>query len=179
MINGHKIYIIAATDRNFGIGKNGLLPWDFKNDLKHFANITKATKDPNKQHLLVMGRATWDSIPEAFRPFRKRKNAVLDFNPNYELEGATVHGSIEDALEKAGDDVEDIFFIGGGSIYRQAMEHPLVDGVYLTHIDHEYDCDTFFPQVHERFGNKELLGHDHEDDIKLEYYLYSKQKQEK
>ncbi len=54
MINEHKIYTIAAVDKNFGIGKDKDLPWDFKKDLKHFFKITTTTKDPKKQNLLIM-----------------------------------------------------------------------------------------------------------------------------
>lgn len=170
----HKIYIIAAVDKNFGIGKNRTLPWNFKKDLKHFYKITTHTSDPNKKNMLIMGSTTWESIPERFRPFSKRKNTVLAFDPNFKAEGAEVFASMDEAIDSAGDDVENIFFIGGGSVYRQSIEHTKLTGVYLTHIDKEYDCDTFFPQIPERFSNITPLGEDEEDGVKFKFKLYEK-----
>ncbi len=173
-MNNHKIYVIAAVDKNFGIGKNKDLPWDFKKDLKHFYKITTKTEDPNKQNMLIMGSTTWESIPEEFRPFRKRKNAVLAWESSYKAEGASIYTSIDEALDSAGDDVENIFFIGGGMVYKQAIEHPKLTGVYLTHIDKEYDCDTFFPQIPKALSKVSKIGEDKEDGVKFEFKLYEK-----
>lgn len=173
MINNHKIYIIAAVDKNFGIGKNRTLPWDFKKDLKHFFQVTTKTSNPNKQNLLIMGKTTWESIPEKFRPFKKRKNAVLAWDKGYKVTGADTFSSIDEALNSAGEDVENIFFIGGGMIYKQAAEHEKLDGFYLTKINKEYDCDTFFPQIPERFKTETKLGSDEENGILMEYFLYN------
>lgn len=172
-MNNHKIYIIAAVDKKFGIGKNKTLPWDFKKDLKHFYNITTKTQDPKKENMLIMGNTTWESIPEKYRPLKKRKNAVLAWDPAYKVEGAEVYGSIDEALESAGDDIENIFFIGGGMVYKESMKHPKLTGVYLTHIDKEYDCDTFFPEIPEKFSKATKLGSDNEEGVNLEYLLYS------
>jgi dihydrofolate reductase len=174
-MNNHKIYVIAAVDKNFGIGKNKDLPWDFKKDLKHFYKITTKTQDPKKQNLLIMGNTTWESIPEKFRPFKKRKNAVLAWDPDYKAKGATVYGSIDEALDSAGPDIENIFFIGGGMVYRESIQHPRLTGVYLTHINKEYDCDTFFPEIPAKFSKITKLGEDQEDGVKFEFVVYEKE----
>ena len=169
----HKIYVIAAVDENFGIGKNNDLPWHFKKDMEFFKKTTTETEDPNKQNMLIMGSKTWESIPEKYRPFKDRENAVLAWDPEYKAKGATVYGSIDEALESAGDDIENIFFIGGGMIYKESIKHPKLTGVYLTHIEKQYDCDTFFPQIPEKFPQKSVIKEDWENGIKLTFTLYT------
>lgn len=169
----HKIYVIAAVDENFGIGKNNDLPWSFSKDMEFFKKTTTETKDPNKKNMLIMGNKTWESIPEKYRPFKGRENAVLAWDPKYKANGATVYGSIDEALDAAGDDIENIFFIGGGMIYKESILHPKLTGVYLTHIEKQYDCDTFFPELPEKFSNKKIVNEDRENGIKLEFALYT------
>ena len=69
--------IIVAVDSKNGIGKKGNLPWSFSADMKRFKEITSTTKDKSKQNAVVMGRKTWNSIPEKFRPLPGRLNLVL------------------------------------------------------------------------------------------------------
>jgi dihydrofolate reductase len=171
----HEIYVIAGVDKKFGIGKNNDLPWHFRKDMEFFKKITTKTQDPKKKNMLIMGSKTWESIPEKYRPFKDRENAVLAWDPDYKAKGADVFGSIDEALDSAGNDIENIFFIGGGMIYRESVKHPKLTGIYLTHIDKEYDCDTFFPEIPEKFNKKEKIGEEHEKGIKLEFLLYTTQ----
>jgi len=175
MINNHNLYIIVAADQKLGIGKDGKMPWHFKNELKYFQDVTTKTEDPEKQNMVLMGRTTWESIPKAHRPLPNRKNVVLTRNPNYEAEGATVCGSLDDALQEADDTIEDIFIIGGGKVFSEVMELPMLDGIYLTHIHTEFDCDTFFPVFPEYFGEPENLGSDKEEGVEYNYLLYRRQ----
>ena len=170
----HKIFIIVATDENNGIGKNGKMPWDLKDELRHFQEITTKTTDPDKQNMVIMGSTTWRSIPSKHRPLKNRKNVVLARDSDFEAEGATVSSSIEEALFLADGTVENIFIIGGASVYRQAIEKDIADGIYLTRIHEEYECDTFFPEIPEQFGEPMNLGGGEEDDISYNYLLYSK-----
>ena len=74
--------LIVAMDSQNGIGKNGQLPWHLPADLKHFKEITCTVRDPKKQNVVLMGRKTWDSIPEKFRPLPGRINVVLTRHPD-------------------------------------------------------------------------------------------------
>lgn len=154
-----EIYLIVATDQNNGIGYQGKMPWHFKEDLKHFANITTG-------HTVIMGRTTWQSLPESYRPLPGRDNIVLTSNPDLKLTGATVVHSLNQAIEKATTDK--VFIIGGGTVYAQALKELPVTGLYKTEIKHSYDCDTFFPEVPEKF-QKQLIS----STPNLDFFLYS------
>jgi dihydrofolate reductase len=171
-MKNHKIYIIAAVDENFGIGKNKDLPWSFKKDMKHFLKITTQTIDKDKKNMVIMGKRTWESIPEKFRPLKGRVNVILARDKVINADGAKICNSIDDALNSADDTIENIFFIGGGTVYAQAMNLSNLSGVYLTHIDKKYECDTFFPKVPEKFKKVSLLGEEIENGVTLKYILY-------
>lgn len=137
-----KIIAILAVDEEFWIWKWNDIPW--KSDLKNFKEITTFTQDSDKQNALIMGRKTWESIPEKFRPFSGRKNFVISsqIQKSEIYEGFT---GIENAIEKAqiDEEVESIFIIGWASIYNYVFEKDLVDEVYLTRIPGRHECDTF------------------------------------
>lgn len=174
-----KVYAIVAVEENFGIGKNGSIPWDLKNDMNHFKKITTETKDPTKQNGVFMGRTTWISLPEKHRPLTKRKNIILtreDEEPP-DTKGCEIKYSPESAIEalKADDSVETIFVIGGASIYKYSVENIDLDGVYLTRIRKNYDCDTFFPRIpNDKYKIEHKLGEAEENGIKIEFFLYTK-----
>ncbi|MBT6254456.1 dihydrofolate reductase [Candidatus Uhrbacteria bacterium] len=165
------LYIIAAVDNNNGIGKDGKLPWHFKTEMAHFKSVTTKTEDPNKKNMVIMGRTTWESIPESFRPLPERVNVVLTRRAEYEAEGALVANSFEQALELADDNVENIFAIGGMDIYSEAMERKDLSGIYLTRIDNVYDVDTYFPGIPGDFSDMTPLGADEEDGVDMLYML--------
>lgn len=177
MINNHNLYIIVAADQKLGIGKDGKMPWHLKNDLKYFQDVTTKTQDPEKQNMVLMGRTTWESIPEKYRPLPDRKNVVLTRDSKYEAEGADIYHSMEEALHAADDNIENIFIIGGGKVFSEIMTFPQLDGIYLTQIHETFDCDTFFPVIPERFGEGENLGNDsdQEEGVEYNYLLYSRQ----
>ena len=72
MINDHKIYIIAAVDEDFGLGKNNKLAWDYPSDMRHFKRITSNTETPGLQNAVIMGRNTWESLPKSQQPLPDR-----------------------------------------------------------------------------------------------------------
>ncbi|QQR83023.1 dihydrofolate reductase [Candidatus Peregrinibacteria bacterium] len=168
------LYLIVATDEQNGIGKNGDLPWRLKNELVYFQKVTSETTDASKQNMVVMGRTTWESIPENRRPLKNRKNVVLTRQTDFVANGATVVTTIDDALALADDSVESIFVIGGASVYEQFIAHPDLTGIYLTRLDHTFDCDAFFPEIPKSFGEPEALGGDTESEIRYNYLLYRK-----
>jgi dihydrofolate reductase len=157
--------ILAATP-SLGIGKNGTLPWpQLKKEMGYFARVTNRvpSSQRGKINAVIMGRKTWDSIPEKFRPLKGRLNVVITRVPaNFtaarslsqaNIEGPLAVGSLESALEKLGElsesaeggrDIHRVFVIGGSSIYNAALALPQTDRVLLTSIEKEYECDTFF-----------------------------------
>jgi dihydrofolate reductase len=173
-MNNHKIYIIVATDKNNGIGKDGKMPWSFKKEAKFFKQTTSQTKDKDKQNIVIMGRTTWESIPEKFRPLKNRINIILTHQKDYKVEGAVICNSIDEAFDKADNKVETIFIIGGARIYKENINNPKLAGIYITKIDKEYECDAFFPQIQETFSSIKSLGKEEENGIEFEYLLYEK-----
>jgi dihydrofolate reductase len=132
--------LIAAVARNRVIGKDNALLWHLPEDMRHFRETTRGKP-------VIMGRKTWESLPESFRPLPGRLNIVVSRNPAYQAPGATLVGSVDEAIRCAGE-AKEIFVIGGEELYRQAM--PRADRLYLTEIDAEFSGDAFFPEVSEQ-----------------------------
>lgn len=138
----HTITIIAAVTRDLAIGHGGDLLYHISDDLRHFKTLTMG-------HPIVMGRRTFESFPKGALP--GRRNIVVSRNSAYTAPGAETVGSLEEALalaatESEGIDPSEIFVIGGGQIYSQAL--PLAHRLELTLIDTERpDADTRFPAI--------------------------------
>ncbi len=169
--------IVVAVDEDRGIGKDGDLPWRLPADLKHFRSLTQGTLTPENQNAVVMGRKTWDSIPERFRPLPGRLNVVLTRNPALHVPGALMATGIADGLQKIAQEsrakpVEKVFIIGGASIYEQAMAMPECRSIYLTRILRSFSCDTFFPRYDRDFACTVVLdeGRDKELDYTIELW---------
>lgn len=129
-----KISIIAAISENRAIGKDNKLLWQIPGDLPRFKKLTIA-------HPIIMGRKTFESIG---RPLPNRTNIVLTLDSSYQAPGVVVVHSMDEALKAAKRvEKEEIFFVGGGQIYAQAIK--FADKLYLTLVEGEYDADTFFP----------------------------------
>ena len=138
-----RVSLIAAVAANGVIGKDNDLIWSLRDDMAFFKATTKG-------HHVIMGRKNWESIPERFRPLPGRPNIVLSRDATYIAEGATCLTSLQAALEKAGETGEDeAFIIGGAQIYGLALDSGVVDTMYLTHVEREYEGDTFFPEFAE------------------------------
>lgn len=127
--------IIVAVGLNQEIGYKGELLWNIPADMKQF-------KEKTLNHTVIMGRKTWESIPKKYRPLEKRENIVISRNKDYKAEGAIVCNSLEEATKFAHND---IFVIGGGEIYKEAIE--VVDELYVTHIYREFTADSYFPTI--------------------------------
>lgn len=145
--------IITAFDSQYGIGKNGQLAWNLPSDLKHFKEITASVTNPAKKNALIMGRKTWDSLPQKFRPLPGRVNMVLSRESNINLPSEVLFSkSLDDALNQlSSPGIENIFVIGGAQIYALAIGHSLCQKLYVTHLQGEYGCDTFFPPISKDF----------------------------
>ncbi|PXW96599.1 dihydrofolate reductase [Sphaerotilus hippei] len=127
--------LIAAVARNGAIGRDNQLLWHEAADAQHFRRTTMGCP-------VIMGRRTWDSLPERFRPLPGRRNLVLTRQAGWSASGAEPVASLQAALEALAD-VPRAFVIGGGELYAMAL--PLADELVLTEIDAELDGDTWFP----------------------------------
>ncbi|NQW65751.1 MAG: dihydrofolate reductase [Burkholderiales bacterium] len=131
------LHLIYARARNNVIGKNGDLPWHLPEDLAHFKRTTLG-------QAVVMGRITWESIPEKFRPLPGRKNVVVSRQAGYPALGATVVTSFQAALAMFPPD-EVVWLIGGAQLYAQAL--PMASQVVVTEIDDDFEGDAFAPTL--------------------------------
>ena len=136
-----KVSLIVAVSQNGVIGKDNDLIWHLPKDMKFF-------KDTTMGHHVIMGRKNFESIPHKFRPLPNRTNIVITRQSDYKAEGCVVVNSMEGALKIAKSNAEnEAFIIGGGQIYKLALEANLIDRIYLTKIHHSFDGDTFFPEL--------------------------------
>lgn len=130
--------IIVAADENWAIGNKDKLLVSIPNDQKHFREETTGK-------VVVLGRKTLQTFPQE-QPLKNRTNIILSRDKNYEVKDATVVHSVEELLEELKKfDTEDVYIIGGESIYRQML--PYCDVAHVTKIDHKYEADTYFPNL--------------------------------
>ncbi len=167
MNSNSMISIIAAISEDCGIGKNNDLLWNIPEDLKRFKKLTLGKT-------VIMGRKTWESLPR--RPLPGRKNVVITDVPDENIGNAVTAYSIGDALSKCSDD-EDIFIIGGGSIYRQFM--PLAGRLYITLVHRSVPADIYFPEIDMntwKIVEKDDSGSNKIDSVPYTYIIYDRKK---
>ena len=168
-----RVTSIAAVATNGVIGKDNDLVWRLRDDMRFFMDTTKG-------HHVIMGRRNFESIPERYRPLADRPNIVVSRNPDYVAPGATVVTSVEAALDlarAAGE--EEAFIIGGGQIYRVAMEAGLLDRQLLTHVQATPDGDAHYPPFDESEWLAELLGSqgvDERNEHAFEIWAYTRRR---
>ncbi|MBI2637968.1 dihydrofolate reductase [Candidatus Peregrinibacteria bacterium] len=158
-----KFSLIAAADEKMGIGKSGRLPWHIPADLKFFHDTTIG----RGKNAVIMGRTTWESIPEKRRPLAERTNIVLTHQNSYAVpSGVLQAASLQEALQKAQQKnkvapsgrindlasprlglAEEIFVIGGAKVFEEAIGNPNCQTIYLTEIFGDFRCDAFFPKI--------------------------------
>lgn len=126
------VKIIVAMSKNRVIGDSNTLIWHLPEDLKRFRQLTTG-------NTIVMGRKTYESIG---KPLPNRRSIIITRDPDYSVEGCEVVNSLEEALLLSNNDC---FIIGGGEIYRQAID--IADRIYLTLINKEFEGDTSFPEL--------------------------------
>ncbi|MFL6139126.1 MAG: dihydrofolate reductase [Frankiaceae bacterium] len=133
------VSLIWAQAANGVIGDRGRLPWHLPEDLALFRRLTMGGT-------VVMGRATWESLPASVRPLPGRRNVVLSRRPRWSAPGAVVAGSLDAALEQAAGAV---WVIGGSSVYASALDR--ATRIVRTELDHAFDGDACAPPVGERW----------------------------
>lgn len=165
--------IVVACDDKGGIGKDGKLPWVCPEDMAYFKKLTGGVPPPtpaatttpssaasSKRKAVIMGRRTWESIPQKFRPLPNRLNIVLSStltstsgdSPTPKDDVVFINGGLADALKYLAEPtltstIEKVFVIGGTQVYKDAVSKPCVkalQNVYLTRVKGDYGCDTFF-----------------------------------
>lgn len=137
-----RVGLVWAEAAGGVIGADGGMPWHVPEDLAHFKSVTLGSP-------VVMGRRTWESFPDRYRPLPERRNIVVTRDPQWAADGAERSGSLEDALATAMDAGSDaaapdwVWVIGGGGLFREAI--PTADRLEVTELDLEVDGDTFAP----------------------------------
>lgn len=161
--------VVVAADQDHGIARHGAIPWRLPGDLRHFKHLTTTTEDPARQNAVIMGRATWASLPARFRPLPGRRNLVLSRSHALELPAGVLHASsLDQALARLAScqpAIEGVFVIGGGQIYAEALSRPECRHIYYTRIDARFDCDTLFPAFEDRFRCTRVLAEAEEDGL--------------
>ena len=174
--------IIVAVSKNNGIGYKGKIPWHIKQDLNYFSELTKG--DGN--NAVIMGNTTWKGLPFLKgkpRGLHDRDNFVLSNTDSFdivmtqerELKTFKNIADLEIYLTQR-EIYEDIWIIGGETIYKQFLEMGKIEKCYITHIDKEFECDTFFP-VLDNTEWREIERTDHYDiiyDCQVSYVVYEK-----
>ncbi|TRY85207.1 hypothetical protein DNTS_009252 [Danionella cerebrum] len=162
------IRLIGAACSRMGIGKNGQLPWNLPKEFQFFLDTITTVSTPGKKNLVVWGRISWFSCPEAVPPHAHY--LCHDFSSAVRL---VSHAPLSHI-------VENIWVLGGSEVYRGGLEHPWCDCIYLTEIMADFDCDVFFPEFdHEVFrkqtGFPGVPDDIHEENgIRFQFQVYKK-----
>lgn len=159
--------IIVAVDENWGIGLRNSLLVHIPNDMKFFRNETMGK-------VIIMGRKTLESFPQG-QPLAGRTNIVLTKDMNYSVKGAVIVHSLEEAIKESEKYNQDVYCIGGESIYRQFL--PYCDEAYVTKIDHVYEADSYFPNLDEMPQWKQVEESEEQTYFDLTYAFLKYQKQ--
>lgn len=155
--------LIAAVDKNWAIGCKNKLLVSIPADMKFFRETTTGK-------VVVMGRKTLESFPNGL-PLKNRTNIVLTHDHTYKVPGAVVVHDMDELHEELKKyDSEDIYVIGGETIYRQLLDE--CDVAHITKIDYAYDADAYFPNLDERPEWKITADSEEQTYFDLEYYFY-------
>ena len=159
------IALVAAIARGGVIGRDNAIPWRLPEDVAYFKALTTG-------YPVVMGRRTWCSLPDRFRPLPDRRNVVVTRNPAWHGEGAERAASLDEALELLGGEAR-VFVIGGAELYAAAL--PVADELLLTEIDAEVEGDTFFPPFDRAaFGEVSRERHVSADGTPFSFVVYAR-----
>lgn len=164
--------LIVAVDKNWAIGYKNELLVRIPNDHKYFREVTTGK-------VVVLGRKTLETFPQG-QPLKNRTNIILSRNKDYKVKDAIVVHSIDELMEELKKyNSEDVYIIGGESIYREML--PFCDVAHVTKIDHAYQADAYFPNLDEM--NEWKITADSEEqtyfDIEYVFYKYEKTKESK
>ncbi len=158
-----KLSIIAAIGKNNELGLNNNLIWHLKGDMKFFKETTIG-------HTIIMGRKTFESLPQLLE---ERKHIVLSRN-NINIPNIEVFHTIEEFLSNYINTDEEIFNIGGASVYQSLLEY--TEQIYLTEIEKTAKADAYFPTFNKKDFESEILDKktDEKTGIKYKHVLYKR-----
>lgn len=163
------ISLICAAAENMAIGITGHMPWHISEDFRYFKRVTSG-------HTVIMGRRTWDSLPK--KPLPERRNIVISTKPASVEDlssGAEFFNSLDMALSSASSENE-IFIIGGGSLYRQTIDR--AQRIYLTEVHTKIEsADTFFPRIDPDIWKEFSRSEKYTDDrsgLSFEFVVYER-----
>lgn len=148
-----KAILVVAIAENNVIGKDNDLIWHLPKDLQFFKKTTTGG-------VVVMGRNSYESIPEKYRPLPNRVNVVVTRNKEYKADNCVVLNSLTEVYAKYRR-IEQVFIIGGAQIYQQALEQDWIDEMYISHVNASFEGDAFFPKIDPAKWNiEEVESHD-------------------
>jgi dihydrofolate reductase len=159
-----ELKLIYARSRNGVIGREGQLPWHLPADLAHFKQTTLG-------QAVVMGRKTWDSLPERFRPLPGRTNIVITRQKDWQAKGALVAHSLTQAMTLC-PEPGPLWVIGGAEIYAQAL--PLASTVVVTEIDMDVQGDAHAPHLDDEWLEMSRQFHPNEGGLSYSFVTYTK-----
>ena len=147
--------LIAATSTNNALGKDNQLVWHLPDDFKRFKALTS-------EHYIIMGRKTFESFP---KPLPNRTHVIITRQSDYIApEGCIVVSSLEEAIKVCPKN-EEIFIIGGGQIYAEALQMEMADRLYITHVDASFpDAHSFFPKLNFSEWNATVISTQEKDE---------------
>lgn len=163
-----KISIIAAVSDNNVIGKDNKLLWRLSNDLKRFKKLTTSK-------VVIMGQNTYESLP--IKPLPNRVNIVITNDSDIYYDNCDTVNGIDHAINRAKYWAKDdeIFIIGGGSVYKQFFN--ISNKLYITKVHHKFDGDTFFPEINSQYWNlisEEKFKKDDKNEYDYSYLIYER-----
>lgn len=172
---------IVAQCPNRGIGFEGGLPWKkLPKDMARFKSITMETRTGDGQNALIMGRKTWESIPEKFRPFSGRLSVILTSQADYEKDQDAKQVRVADSLTaavelcQADESVDQIFVIGGERVFTEAVGSDFCTRIFLTRVAKQFECDVFFPEIPADFVPTEVGVSQSFEDIPFDFVTFSR-----
>ncbi|MBO7276856.1 MAG: dihydrofolate reductase [Bacteroidales bacterium] len=160
------ISLIVAIAQNNAIGKDNDLLWHLSEDLKYFKKTTN-------ERTVVMGRKTWESLP--FKPLKNRRNIVVSSQKYYHIEGAELFDDVNKVLEALKEEKDEVFCIGGASLYKALL--PKADKLYVTRVYKDFEADVFFPEIDEQKWEIKRLSpmlYDQKEDLSFRFEVWEK-----
>lgn len=153
-----RVNLIVAVGQKGEIGKNNDLLWHLPLDMSYFRKVTTG-------YPIITGRKNYESIPEKFRPLKNRTNIILTRNDKYQAPGAIVVDSLDRAIAFAkSKDSAEVYIIGGGQIYEEALKNQVVDRMLITKVAGEFDADVLFPNFKDDDWNIRRIAHFNKDE---------------